>query len=306
MIIKSTGNETVDKMLGISITGNVIPQQWYSSIVRDNGKPYLAAIVILADIVYWYKPVEIRDELTGQIKEYRKKFAKDKLQRSYQQIADMFGISKREATNAIVFLEKLGVIKRDLRTIKVNGMVCTNVLFIDLIPEKLIELTHLSPNKVTPLTFKSDTPHVEKGEVYTQSGGTYTENTTKISTKTLNNIKKEREPEKSAENTLPTFDGLIDSYTDNEELRFELKEYLKIRKFKNIATTNRAIELSLNELDKFSNSDEEKIRVVKTAIMKGCVTFYPLKDYENESKWKTRDENTSYDLDEYERQYMYL
>ena len=29
---------------------------------RDNGKPNLTAIVILSDIVYWYKPTEVREE----------------------------------------------------------------------------------------------------------------------------------------------------------------------------------------------------------------------------------------------------
>ena len=35
-----------------------------------------------------------------------KKFHADLLQRSYQQIADQFGITKRDATNAVVELEK--------------------------------------------------------------------------------------------------------------------------------------------------------------------------------------------------------
>ena len=48
--IYSTGNVIVDEYAKLSITGNIIPQMWYRTIVRDSGKPNLTAIVILADI----------------------------------------------------------------------------------------------------------------------------------------------------------------------------------------------------------------------------------------------------------------
>lgn len=118
--IYSTGNEIVDENAKLNISGNIIPQVWYRTIIRESGKPNLTAIIILADIVYWYKPTEIRDEGTGQVIGVRKKFKSDLLQRSYQQISEQFGISKKEATNAVVFLEKLGVVKRVFRTISMN------------------------------------------------------------------------------------------------------------------------------------------------------------------------------------------
>ena len=89
--------------------------------------------------------------------------------------------------------------------------------------------------------------------------------------------KKEKAPEKKSF----SFDEIIDSYTDNEELRMELKEHLKTRKSKKATMTNRAIELSLNKLDKISSSDDEKIQIVQNAIMSGWTTFYPLKNNDN-------------------------
>ena len=89
--------------------------------------------------------------------------------------------------------------------------------------------------------------------------------------------KKEKAPEKKS----ISFDEIIDSYTENEELRMELKEHLKTRKSKKATMTNRAIELSLNKLDKLSDSDEEKIQIVQNAIMSGWTTFYPLKNNDN-------------------------
>ena len=100
--IYQTGNDTVDRLSRIRFTGNVIPPAWYRTILRDTGKPYLIAIVILSDIVYWYRAAEVRDEGSGQLLGYRKRFKADLLQRSYQQIAEQFGITKRDAANAVL------------------------------------------------------------------------------------------------------------------------------------------------------------------------------------------------------------
>ena len=56
----TSGNVIVDAMGSINISGNIIPSVWYRTITKENGKPYLLAIVILADIVYWYRPSEVR------------------------------------------------------------------------------------------------------------------------------------------------------------------------------------------------------------------------------------------------------
>lgn len=186
--MKGSGNEIVDMVGRISITGNIIPQIWYKTITHPSGKPYLEAIVILSDIVYWYRPTEVRDERTGEVIAYRKRFKADLLQRSYADLAQQFGISKREATNAVVALEKIGVVRRHLRTIDVNGTKMANVLFLELVPKALLALTC---GEVTPITFKSDSSHVQKGDLsrsevtpLTFKSETNTENTTENTTET--------------------------------------------------------------------------------------------------------------------------
>lgn len=212
----TTGNSVVDSIGRINISGNVIPMSWYKTIVRETGKPYLEAIVILSDIVYWYRPTEIRDETSGELIGYKKKFKSDLLQRSYQQLANMFGISKREATNAIVRLEKLGVIKRVFRTLNINDVVTSNVLFLELIPERLAKLTFgteslktaESSKKGIGIPFKSERGHFQKGEVYTRSGGTYTESTSEITSET--SVIKENVKEKESVD----YQGVIDLYNE--------------------------------------------------------------------------------------------
>lgn len=193
-----TGSLTVDQMSRLQISGNVIPVSWYKTIRKPTGKPNLNAIIILADIVYWYRAVEIRDEMTGQLIGLRKKFHADLLQRSYQQLADQFGITKRDATNAVVELEKLGVVRRVFRTLDVKGQTVSNVLFLDLNVTVLEHLTYpkeaetgtpeargrCPPDTVSPKSGRGVTEISERVSPEFVGGGTktsetYTESTAK-------------------------------------------------------------------------------------------------------------------------------
>lgn len=142
MVDCRTGNRISDCVAEINITGNVIPSVWFKTIVNDKGRPYLLAIMILSEIVYWYRPVEERDENTGEFIGYRTKFKQDILQKSYQDLANYYQVTKRQVTDAIIALEKLGVIKREFRTVEKNNIRCNNVLFIRLNPDKLRDLTY--------------------------------------------------------------------------------------------------------------------------------------------------------------------
>lgn len=128
-----------------------------------------------------------------------------------------------------------------------------------------------------------------------------------INTDINTNINKERKKEEtenskeevaitSKSDTPRTFDEIIDSHTDNEQLRSELKEHLRTRKKKKASLTNRAIELSLKELDKLADTDEEKILIVQNSIMGGYSKFYKLKKDE-----ASRLSESNFDVDEFEK-----
>lgn len=139
----SSGSLIVDKVGTINITGNIIPAIWYKTVLKSSGKPYLLAIAVLADIVYWYRPTEVRDRGTGQVLGWKKKFSGDILRQSYQYYADLFGESKKTVKMAMDRLEELGVIKREFRTVSYgDGIVSNNVMYIKLEPERLYELTY--------------------------------------------------------------------------------------------------------------------------------------------------------------------
>jgi DnaD/phage-associated family protein len=136
-----TGHPIVDEIGKINFEGTVIPHNWFNAIKFNNGKPDVVAIVLLSEIVYWYRPAIIKDELTGRIKEVRKRFKADLLQRSYDSFAEQFGFTKRQVKDALKRLEDAGLIVREFRDIYANGRVFANTLFIRLNPEKVLEIT---------------------------------------------------------------------------------------------------------------------------------------------------------------------
>ena len=173
-ICMKTENDIVNKVGKMRFSGNVIPEVWYKTIVSSNGRVNLLAINILADIVYWYRPMEIRDEMTGDVT-WKKKFADDDyLQRNYSKICEKYNVSTKQAREALIVLETLGVVKRHFRTIETEMGKCPNVMYIELIPETLYKLTY--PEPTDEFTKKETCPSPEVR--------TNTKNTTETTTKT--------------------------------------------------------------------------------------------------------------------------
>jgi hypothetical protein len=175
---------TVAAIGKMDFQGNIIPATWYKAITFENGKTDLAAVIILAEIVYWYRPTIIRAEATGEVIGYKRKFKADKLQRSYQSFTDQFGLTKRQVRDACKRLSDLGLITLDFRTIQTaGGAKLGNVLFLEPMPSKLAEITN-------PMTLERHRCDVETSEVLRQDvigvtleRQTNTETTTKTTTK---------------------------------------------------------------------------------------------------------------------------
>lgn len=194
----STPTDTVVAIGQINLTGNVIPTSWWRHITLPSGRPDQTAITLLAEIVYWYRPSEVRDEITGALVGYRKRFHGDKLQRSYQAFADQFGFSKREATDALKRLRNAGFITLELRTVqRSDGMTLSNVLFVEPVPEAINDINSMvrksDAKNVTPVPFERNTPSVPTEPLPhpdvtapTLKRETYTENTTEITTEIKN------------------------------------------------------------------------------------------------------------------------
>ena len=123
-------------------------------------------------------------------------------------------------------------------------------------------------------------------------------NVTKISnnvTKALPTVtncytEKEKEIEKSREDTeidtkkkkksaKADLNGMIDSFTENEELKDALKAFLDMRKsIKRPIQTEYAFKLALNKLKQLSDIDSIRIEIVNQSVEHNWQTFYALQN----------------------------
>lgn len=117
-----------------------------------------------------------------------------------------------------------------------------------------------------------------------------------------NIVKKEKINKKERnENDFDEAITVIENYTDNQELREELRNHLEVRKRKKASLDPDTIKSSLKKLDKISDNDEEKILIVQNAVISGWTGFWSLSNNEKKlvDKKKTKDK-PSYDLEDYE------
>lgn len=205
-------NSVVSEIRHLNFEGNIIPHSWYSKITFENGKTDLVAIVILAEIVYWYRPTEVKCERSGKLLGFKKKFKADMLQRNIASFSNQFGISKRQAADALKRLETSGLIKREMRTVDTHHGKLGNVQYLEPIvlaikmlddaptdnqvtSEEIVEdrsflsISYDHINDATPTTLKRNRGGVETEEDLrlnkigpTLDRSTYTKNTTKITT----------------------------------------------------------------------------------------------------------------------------
>lgn len=189
-----TGIDSADKLYNADITGNLVPPAWCHKIVNSNGKPNMNAVMILAEIVYWYRPKA--EYIGGDQNTVRltKKFKADLLQLSYGQLEKKFNLGRDQCKRALDLLESMGLIKRRFRTvILADGRRLNNVMYIDLFTDKLLELTdsdYADPVGVKPhrVCDKPDKPCANNHTAGQVKPMTNTENTTEISNKDYNSI----------------------------------------------------------------------------------------------------------------------
>lgn len=90
-------------------------------------------------------------------------------------------------------------------------------------------------------------------------------------------------------------DGMINSFTENEELREALKAFLDMRKsIKKAVQTEYAFKLALNKLDRLSQNDSERIEIVNQSVEHNWQTFYTL-----QNSYRT---NTEVEMPDYMKQ----
>lgn len=145
---KLTGHPVVDAIAQINFEGDITPKSWYKHIRYQNKKSgeradHLA-VAILADIVYWYRPFQKRDELTGEVIGWYRKFKGDVLHRSPDAFAEALGTTTRCIRESMKLLEHLGLITVILKPVKTQYGTIPNVMHIEVIPDAIAKITYRS------------------------------------------------------------------------------------------------------------------------------------------------------------------
>lgn len=181
----------------------VDPAVWSKIIVHPKGrKPNWLAIHLLSRILYWYGRSEVRDEDTGKLLGYKKKFKYDMLQMSYDSIMEQMGCTYKEARTALACLVSAGIMHTELRSFDWKG----NVMFIE--PKVAAILCIINPKGVhnaPPLPLQVQTPLPPQGKPSAPAGAESTLSTT-LTSETLFSTKEQSKGGSSVDNSeqLPT------------------------------------------------------------------------------------------------------
>ena len=162
--------------------GNIIPHPWYQWITLESGKPDLSAIILLAEIIYWYRPYQTLDKHGKPL--LRKHFDGDMFQCTAAYFETKFGLTKDQARKALKRLEDAGYIRREYRSIVQQGILRNNIMFIEPVPLAILAITHPTEATNPPLPASDTLSPV--GDTLSPVGDIFKgiEITTKISTKT--------------------------------------------------------------------------------------------------------------------------
>ena len=144
---------TVAEIGKIHFEGNIIPHPWYQQITLS-GKADLPAIIILAEIVYWYRPYQLLDKRGKPL--LRKRFDGDMFQCNAAYFEAKFGLTKNQVRKALKRLDDSGYIRREYRDIVQQGILRINLMFIEPVRRMILAISHSTiPDASSPTT---DTP----------------------------------------------------------------------------------------------------------------------------------------------------
>ena len=108
-------------------------------------------------------------------------------------------------------------------------------------------------------------------------------NTNQLNTNELNNNKSSKKASKRN-----SFDEIINAYSTDEKTVDLLQEWLKVRKAKRAAMTDRAIQMNIDKLDSLAEESGMSVNeYLSEVICRGWAAFYPIKTYNNRQDGKT-------------------
>lgn len=96
-----------------------------------------------------------------------------------------------------------------------------------------------------------------------------------------NNIDNKERKKEEKKSSLTDYDEIINNYTDDEELKETIYEFIKMRKLKKKPITNRALNNIINKLKE--NPKAEQLEMLNNSITNCWTDIYPLKEDYNKT-----------------------
>lgn len=115
------------------LPGNVIPHFWYNKFKDESGGPDLISIILLSEIVFWYRPSTTHFASAKNLPQ----LTEEVLAISYEYLEQKFYLGKERVRRSLKRLEDHKVITREIRNIKLSSGKRGNQLFIHLDKEFL-------------------------------------------------------------------------------------------------------------------------------------------------------------------------
>lgn len=191
-------------------------------------------------------------------------------------------LSRHQQTEAISKLKELGIID-----VVVKGIPAKR--YFRLNENKLVEML---VNEKEAANKNVENLHTGMSETDKQDVKKLAGNNNNNSNKENNNNtnKKERKKEKNQTD----YDQIINELVVNEEVKNELYEFIKMRKFIKKPLTNKGLELIINQLFNLSIVPGDQIKILDNSIANNWAGLFPLKTNQQQERQEVKRDGSEY------------
>ena len=213
--------------------------------------------------------------------------------------AELYDVSKETISRWISILEKNGYVNTQIIYRDNSKAILERRIYIIGIPQVVSEKTFVKNDDIinTPIdennkTYQQNHQEPTNKIINTPIDENVKENNT-LFNNTFNNTNNKKEKERAcvradksinkinnniSKDKKTDFDNLINSYTDNDELKETIYEFIKMRKTIKQPLTTHALSLILKDVDKLANDTSTKIKVLEQSVKKSWRGVFKLKD----------------------------
>lgn len=127
------------------------------------------------------------------------------------------------------------------------------------------------------------------------------ERDTNINNTKINNNKNKQSNNKQGTDSLT---AIVNGYTDNDELRLTISEFIKMRKLMKKPMTEFALRRMLANLDKLAQTDSEKVAILSQSIERSWLGVFPLKSGNQKKQTLSQPEKPETEAERIQREQM--